>query len=249
MTFFAGNGVNLGLHANAHVNYKKMESRMSERKGDRRKARRSKPATGPGDSGWQAQKSAATREQIVDAAIRCIVELGYSRTTTMKIAEEAGLSRGATLHHFPSKMDIIRAAVDYLHEKRLQAFRRSISQMPQNADIVRLAVESYWAHVNHPIYVAFFELSVAARTDPELRKILRPAQLAFDQEWYVTARDLFPEWQSDTEAFDLALNLTQQLMEGMAISFLTHARADDKQQLLDYLERKLRELKPSAEQS
>lgn len=200
---------------------------------------------GPGESGWQARKSAATRDQIVSAAIRCIVESSYSKTTTMKIAEKAGLSRGATLHHFPSKMDIIRAAVDYLHEKRLQAFRRSIRELPADADRVRLAVQSYWAHVNHPIYVAFFELSVAARTDPELREILRPAQRAFDQEWYVTARDLFPEWQSDPKAFDLALNLTQQLMEGMAISYLTHAREDNKEQLLDYLEAKLRELKPS----
>jgi AcrR family transcriptional regulator len=208
-------------------------------------AKKIQQPSGPGDSGWQAKKSEVTRDQIISAAIRCIVEGSYSKTTTMKIAEKAGLSRGATLHHFPSKMDIIRAAVDYLHEKRLQAFRRSISEIPEKADMVHLAVSSYWAHVNHPIYVAFFELSVAARTDPELRETLRPAQLAFDQEWYNTARDLFPEWQSDQKAFDLALNLTQQLMEGMAISFLTHAREDNKQQLLDFLEAKLRELKPT----
>jgi AcrR family transcriptional regulator len=203
-----------------------------------------KEPSGPGETGWQARKSAATRTQIINAAIRCIVELSYSKATTMKIAEYAGLSRGATLHHFPSKMDIIRGAVDYLHERRLQAFRRSITEIPPGADMVHLAVHSYWEHVNHPIYVAFFELSVAARTDPELREILRPAQLAFDQEWYRTAREVFPEWQSDPKAFDLALNLTQQLMEGMAISFFTHARQDNKDQLLDFLEDKLRELKP-----
>ena len=205
-----------------------------------------KPPGGPGETGWQARKSAVTREQIIDATIRCIIESAYSKTTTMKIAEKAGLSRGATLHHFPAKMDIIRATVDYLNEKRLQAFRRSIKEIPKGADMVHLAVQSYWAHVNHRIYVVFFELSVASRTDPELREILRPAQLAFDREWYTTARDLFPEWQSDPRAFDLALNLTQQLMEGMAISFFTHARDDNKQLLLDYLEEKLKELKPAS---
>ena len=219
---------------------------MNQTKANRQNAASEKLAKGPGDSGWQARKSAATRDQIIGAAIRCIVESSYSKTTTMKIAEKAGLSRGATLHHFPSKMDIIRAAVDYLHEKRLQAFRRSISEIPPDADMVHLAVEAYWSHVNHPIYVAFFELSVAARTDPELREILRPAQLAFDQEWYTTAREVFPEWQSDPRAFDLALNLTQQLMEGMAISYFTHAREDNKQLLLDFLEEKLRELKPKS---
>ena len=94
------------------------------------------------------------------------------------------------------------------------------------------------------MFVAFFELSVAARMDRELREILRPAQQAFDDEWYRTAQELFPEWQADRPAFDLALNLTQQLMEGMAISFLTHARADNKNQLLEYLEDRLRELSP-----
>ena len=60
----------------------------------------------PEPTGWQAQKSAATRNLIVEAAIRCFVDLGYAQTTTTAIAEKAGLSRGAMLHHFPSKIDI-----------------------------------------------------------------------------------------------------------------------------------------------
>lgn len=201
---------------------------------------------GPGEMGWQARKSETTRNQIITAAIRCIVESSYSNTTTMRIAEKAGLSRGAMLHHFPSKIDIIRAVVDYLHNKRLKAFSRSIKKIPDDADRVRLAVRSYWEHVNHPLYIAIFELAVAARTDEELQAILVPAQQAFDREWYRTARELFPEWQSDPKAFDLALNLTQQLMEGMSISHFTHAREIDEEQLLTYLEERLRELKPQS---
>ena len=204
-----------------------------------------KQPAGPGDVGWQARKSAATRNQIISAAIRCIVELSYSKTTMIKISEKAGLSRGATLHHFPSKMDIIRAVVEYLHEKRILAFRRSIREISEDSDMANVAVQAYSDHVNHPIYVALFELSVAARTDNELKAILHPAQLAFDREWYETAWDLFPEWHSDRKAFDLALLLSQQLMEGMAISNFTHAREYDKDQLLCYLEEKVRELRPS----
>ncbi|MEM7502978.1 MAG: TetR/AcrR family transcriptional regulator [Pseudomonadota bacterium] len=206
---------------------------------------KSKPS-GPGEQGWQAQKSAATRDQILSAAVRCIVELGYSRTTTMRIAERAGLSRGATLHHFPSKLDVIRAAVDYLHERRLRAFRKSVQTIPAGTDRIKAATDAYWAHATHPIFVAFFELSVAARTDKELRKILRPAQKAFDEEWYRTAQEVFPEWQSDPEAFDLALNLVQHLMEGIAISSMTHPRSDNHEVLHQYLEDKLRELAPDS---
>ena len=207
-------------------------------------ARSKAKPSGPGEQGWQAQKSAATREQILSAAVRCIVELGYSRTTTMKIAERAGLSRGATLHHFPSKLDIIRAAVDYLHERRLRAFRKSVQSIPEDADRIKAATDAYWAHATHPIFVAFFELSVAARTDKELRKILQPAQRSFDEEWYKVAQDVFPEWQSDKEAFDLALSLVQHLMEGIAVSSMTHPRSDSHEKLHQYLEDKLRELAP-----
>lgn len=200
---------------------------------------------GPGDAGWQARKSAATRDQIISAAIRCIVESSYSRTTVLKISEKAGLSRGATLHHFPSKMDIIRAVVQYLHMKRIQAFRRAIKEIPADADMAHMAIQAYSAHVDHPIYIALFELSVAARTDAELSAILHPAQLAFDREWYRTAWDLFPEWHADRKAFDLALNLSQITMEGMAIRNFTHARKYDREQLLVYLEAKIGELKPA----
>jgi len=204
-----------------------------------------KPPTGPGDFGWQARKSAATRHQIISAAIRCIVDSSYSKTTMMKISDRAGLSRGATLHHFPSKKDIIRAVVEYLHEKRLQAFRRAIQEIPEDTDMAHMAIQAYSDLVNHPIYVALLELSVAARTDKELRDILHPAQLAFDREWYQTAWDLFPEWHSDRAAFDLALNLSQITIEGIATRNFTHAGRFDRERLFQYLEESIRELKPS----
>ena len=217
-----------------------------EQKGTKASAGKSSRAQGPGEQGWQAQKSAATRDQILDAAVSCIVDLGYSQTTTTKIAERAGLSRGATLHHFPSKIDIIRAAVDYLHEKRLRAFRNSVVSIPEGTDRIMAATDAYWAHAMHPIFVAFFELSVAARTDKELEKILLPAQTSFDEEWYKTAQELFPEWQSDPEAFDLALSLVQHLMEGIAVSSMTHPRQHNMGKLRNYLEELLRELAPSS---
>ena len=77
---------------------------------------------------WQAQKSAMTRDRILDAAINCFINLGYTNVTTAKVASVAGVSRGAMLHHFPSKIDIVRAAVEHLHSKRLKAFRKAIDK-------------------------------------------------------------------------------------------------------------------------
>jgi len=195
-------------------------------------------------SGWQAQKSAATRKLILESAIRCFVELGYAGTTTTAIAQRAGLSRGAMLHHFPSKIDVFRGAIEYLHGKRLRAFRRAMARTPPGgADRVMLGVRAFWAHVRHPMFVAFFELSVAARTDPELAAILAPSQQAFEREWYQTAREVFPEWQGRDRQFDLALDLSRNVLEGMAIRFLTEPDEERVERVLGYLAEKLRELK------
>ena len=198
------------------------------------------PVTAP--VGWQAQKSASTRELIIEAAIKCLVDLGYARTTTTAIAQKAGLSRGAMLHHFPSKLGIIQAAVDYLHAKRLRAFRKAMAKVPADGDHVRLGVEGYWAHVKHPWFVAFFEMAVAARTDKELAAILLPAQEAFEREWYGASLDLFPEWRRKGEKFELGFDLSRYVMEGMAISFLMHKETERDKRVLRYLEEKLREL-------
>lgn len=196
----------------------------------------------PEELGWQAQKSALTRTQIIEAAIRCFVEHGYSQTTTTLIAEKAGLSRGAMLHHFPSKLAVVTAAVEYLHAKRLRAFRKAVNKPLVSGDHLRQSLEAYWAQVHHPMFVAFFELAVAARTDKELAAILRPAQEAFEHEWYDAAVEVFPEWKGRGVKFDIALDLVRYVLEGMAISFLTHKESERDKRVLDYLDDKIHEL-------
>ena len=72
---------------------------------------------------WQAQKSAMTRDKILDAAISCFIAEGYTNVTTAKVASTAGVSRGAMLHHFPSKTELIQATVEYLYRKRIWSKR------------------------------------------------------------------------------------------------------------------------------
>jgi len=176
--------------------------------------------------GWQAQKSASTRNLILEAAIKCFVDFGYARTTTTLIAKKAGLSRGAMLHHFPSKLDIVRAAVEYLHAKRLRAVRKSMAKQAAGSDHVRQGVETYLAHVKHPLFVAFFELAVAARTDRQLAAILRPAQQSFEREWFDATLESYPEWRGRGDSFALALDLSRYVLEGMAINHLTHKETE-----------------------
>ncbi|MEG3145266.1 TetR/AcrR family transcriptional regulator [Sphingomonas sp. RT2P30] len=192
----------------------------------------------------QASKSAATRSRLIEATIRCIVKHGYARTTTPRVADEAGMSRGAMLHHFENGSALMQAAIAELHEKRLQAFRRSAGSTVHD---VHNLVRAYWKQVSSQTFTAFHELAIAARTDPDLANILVPAQEDFRNRWYKQAIELFPEWQGDRARFDLALALSQNVLEGMAINRLTHGIDDAMvEPILCDLERQIEALKPAA---
>ena len=82
----------------------------------------------------QDERSAHTRGLLLDATIDCLHERGYANTTTTVIAERAGVSRGAQLHHFPTKRELVTSAVEHLCFKRLEDFRASFAALPPDAD-------------------------------------------------------------------------------------------------------------------
>lgn len=195
----------------------------------------------------QSLKSAQTRERLIEATIRCLVKVGYSGTTTPLVAAEAGLSRGAMLHHFENSATLIRATIVELHERRLRAFRRSSETIEHDPATM---VTAYWKQVQKPAFTAFQELALAARTDAELAQIMRPLQIEYRERFNAEAIALFPEWQSAPERFAKAVALSQTLIEGMATGLMTggldEALVPD---LLGTLEDEIRALRPANPQS
>ncbi|WP_298287809.1 TetR/AcrR family transcriptional regulator [Novosphingobium sp.] len=195
--------------------------------------------------GRQVRKSAATQARLIEATISCLVKYGYAKTVTPLVAAEAGLSRGAMLHHFANGDALIRATIVELHERRLNAFRRAAST---HTGDVRAMVRGYWQQLQKPGFIAFQELAMAARTDEGLAAILLPLQAEFAERFQALAGQLYPDWVSEPERLRLAMALSQTLMEGMRIAHLTGA-ADDSliDPLLDFLETSVRALRPGGE--
>ncbi len=170
---------------------------------------------------WQQTKSARTRDTILDAAIDCFYELGYANTTTDNVANKAGVSRGAMLHHFPTRFDLIKASVERLSNKRLEMFRTEETIVQRGATYSRVeeGIDAYWKQLNTPVFVVFQELKVAARTDKELAKVLLPALEDFNRAFYRSIREIFPDLAL-SEAFSRTNYLTQYMLEGMAMAGL-----------------------------
>jgi AcrR family transcriptional regulator len=171
----------------------------------------------------QAARTAATRAQLLDATIECLSELGYARTTTSEIAERAGVSRGAQLHHFPTKAELVITAVDHLFARRHEEFVAAIAALPAGADRAAAAIDLLWKMVSGPTFFAWLELAVAARTDPELRDSVGRLSRGFMEVVRTTFPQLFPPPAQPNVFYEVAPMFVFALMDGLAVNQM-HAR-------------------------
>jgi AcrR family transcriptional regulator len=177
----------------------------------------------PGDRQPQ-QRAVETRAALLDAALDCLVERGYAATTTPEIARRAGVSRGAQLHHFPTKAGLLAAAVDRLLERRLEEFRKAFADLPPGADRVGAAIEVLWSMFEGPVFPAWAELWMAARTDPGLAAVVVALDGRFQREAADIYLELFPPGPGDDPAgATFPLDLAFTLMDGMAFQRLVGA--------------------------
>jgi AcrR family transcriptional regulator len=195
--------------------------------------------------GWQAEKSALTRQSILEASVRCFVDHGYANTTTAMIAGEANVSRGAMMHHFPSRSAVMNAVVGYLHVRRLNEYRDLMVDIDSpdqtmTRAAIRTSVEAAWKYVNLPSFVAYQELLGAARTDPALAEAVGEVERDFEREFLKTVRLVFPHWKQ-VKSLQAAHDLVQFVMQGMGVAHRSSNREQRARRMIeavtDHLER------------
>ena len=110
-------------------------------------------------------RSARTREKLMRATIECLYELGYDRTSTVLVTKRAGVSRGAMLHQFPSKADLMMAASDYIRLQRRAAHATALEGIDDPSEKLRRVVDISWSELSTPSGVARIEIMLASRSD------------------------------------------------------------------------------------
>lgn len=121
----------------------------------------------------RSQQRDRTRQHLLETTVACLVGYGYAGTTTQRIQDRAGLSRGALLHHFRSKADLFAAAVGYLAQLQITEIEAALETGPDTPGTRLAAVR---AAMSGPAFQAALELWMAARTDPALHAALLPSQ-------------------------------------------------------------------------
>jgi AcrR family transcriptional regulator len=174
------------------------------------------------------ERSQATRAALLDAALDSLVERGYAATTTVEVARRAGVSRGAQLHHFPTKELLLTAAVERLFERRMGEFRKALADAAPGSGRIETAIDVLWSMYETPTFAAWVELWVGARTDP----VLAAAVVAMNRRFVTESRAMFgelfpPEPGVPPGFYEMGRDFAFALMDGVALGRLVphdHAR-------------------------
>ncbi|SNS58016.1 MULTISPECIES: TetR/AcrR family transcriptional regulator [unclassified Azospirillum] len=166
----------------------------------------------------QTPKSIATHHKIIDAAIRCFLDLGYHRTTTSEIAKLAGVTRGAVQYYFPTTPAVLRATVDHITQQFMEYFHALAAARPQEGgEGLDQGLDALWQAGHHPLWTAWKELEAAARTDAELAGVMGPAKAEFYRRWEALSVELYGSYQQkDPVKFEMGHHLTWQFLQALA---------------------------------
>ncbi len=185
------------------------------------------------------------RGRLLDATVETLLERGYAGTTTTEIARRAGVSRGAQLHHFPTKSELVLTAVEHLSERRREEFVQVVASLPDGVDRADAAIDQLWRIMSGPTFYAWLELMVASRTDPELRASLTHVYARLMETVQRTFRDLFPEMTHPNAFFAIAPTFVFALLEGLALGRIVDPEESHRAHALDALKWIARLLHPA----
>lgn len=91
----------------------------------------------------QEDRSAATREKLIDGAYNVLLELGHAGLRSANISTAAGVSRGGLLHHYPTKEMLIAAVYERIVDRMEASSRARIAAAPDDEVLEALVADAY----------------------------------------------------------------------------------------------------------
>jgi AcrR family transcriptional regulator len=129
----------------------------------------------------QQDRSRATRARLLESAITCLAELGWSASTVAVVAEHAGVSRGAAQHHFPTREALFMAALEHVTRQRGEEIRRELTDRRTEMG-TRAIVDLVFELFSGTFFRAALMLWVAAASEPQLRDQVVPLEARIGRE-------------------------------------------------------------------
>jgi AcrR family transcriptional regulator len=138
----------------------------------------------------QAERSETTRRQLLESAVTLIRKNGFGGLRTIEVADLAGVSRGALLHHFPSKHALVVAVLTYVNEITFTRSTRRAHSARTSGDPVEGIIQDAQDFFFGDYF--FIELAIAMSDDStqrlrhETRQSTRQTRFSIEAAWLDT---------------------------------------------------------------
>jgi len=127
------------------------------------------------------ERTAAMRARLIAAAVECLHQRGYAASTTHMIAETAKISRGAMLHHFPNKVDLMLTVLKHVVAAQRQHYTEELFKLKRGRERYLGVTDLTWGAWSQPSGIAVIEIMIGARSDPVLAERLPPVLNALER--------------------------------------------------------------------
>lgn len=122
------------------------------------------------------------RNKILDASIKCIVQMGFTATTIEHVMAESGLSRGSVLHQFPNRVALMVATAERAMRRVMDAARAMAEAIEDPFERLSDYARISWETHSMPEGLALTDILLAARWDRELLDGLQSVTSSVEQE-------------------------------------------------------------------
>lgn len=173
------------------------------------------------------ERSLATRQKLLDAAVDELLASGYTRLSASAVAHRAGVSRGAQQHHFPHKDALVAEAVRHLAGRQIAELRARIAAAPRGRARARHAFDTIFEQYGGPLFAAMLELALASHHEPHLKQIVTEQEQTLSREINDTAGEIFAAEVLDDRAFPTRWATALAIARGIALlRVLGHPQQD-----------------------
>lgn len=167
----------------------------------------------------QEERRAETRGKLLEATVSSLAEVGFAATTSRRVSELAGVSLGAQTHHFPHRVDLLGAAVEWAAQRRIDELREIAADLPEDpAERLGALLDILWSDFNSPTFDVFIKLWVAAADDPDLYSQLVPVESRIAEEIASLSGEIVPQGVISGREWNRRLSIALSTVRGLALT-------------------------------
>lgn len=190
----------------------------------------------PSPGGVRDQQARLMRDRLIAAAVTVLRRVGYAATTMQLVIEEAGVSRGAVLHHFPTRIDMIVSVAQQAAKVQNRMVASRLASLSPGIPLFLRLTEGTWEAMSTPIGLALVEILSAARSDAQLREKLLEVVNQFEADQLSGVLEVAEAaGLHDRDAVERMVRLNRAAMRGLAIEIMLTERSREVENALELL--------------